>query len=62
MLVNDEIRDIINNKGTAEDVRAAAIRNGMITLHKDSMEKVLDGVTSMEEALRTVRPDEDAQE
>jgi type IV pilus assembly protein PilB len=59
MLVNDEIRDIINKRGSAEDVRDAAIRNGMITLHKDSMEKVRDGISSVEEALRTVRPDED---
>ncbi|MHC4778098.1 MAG: ATPase, T2SS/T4P/T4SS family, partial [Planctomycetota bacterium] len=58
MVVNDEIRDIINKRGSAEDVRDAAIRNGMISLHKDSMEKVRDGISSMEEALRTVRPDE----
>jgi type IV pilus assembly protein PilB len=62
MVVNEEIRDLINKRGTAEDVRDAAIRNGMITLHKDSMGKVFDGVSSMEEALRTIRPDEEAEE
>ncbi len=59
MLVNEEIRDIINSQGNSDDIRKAAIKNGMITLHHDSMQKVRDGITSVEEALRTVRSDLD---
>ena len=33
------------------------MRNGMRTLHQDSMLKVMDGLTSMEESLSTVPPD-----
>jgi len=58
MTTNDEIREIINKKGTAEDIRVAAVKNGMVTLHRDSMIKIREGISSIEEALRTVRPDE----
>jgi len=34
-----------------------AIRNGMKTLHQDSMLKVQLGITSIEEALATAPPD-----
>jgi len=33
------------------------MRNGMKTLHQDSMLKVLHGTTTMEEALSNVPPD-----
>ncbi|MHC5037529.1 MAG: ATPase, T2SS/T4P/T4SS family [Planctomycetota bacterium] len=57
MLINDELRDIINRRGTSEEVRAAAIKNGMRTLYQDAMVKVREGISSIEEALRTVRAD-----
>jgi len=34
-----------------------AIRGGMKTLHQDSLFKVKDGLTTMEEAIATVPPD-----
>lgn len=33
------------------------MRNGMMTLHQDSMLKVKEGLTTMEEAIGTVPPD-----
>ena len=46
------------NKGieTAE-LKRIAMRTGMKTLHQDSMLKVKQGVTTMEESLANVPPD-----
>ena len=41
---------------TAE-LKKIAMRNGMMTLHQDSMLKVKEGLSTMEESLGTVPPD-----
>jgi len=38
-------------------LKKIAIRNGMRTLHQDSVLKVLEGTTSLEEAIANVPPD-----
>ena len=40
-----------NSSGLA-DLRACAIRHGMITMHHDAMQKAAAGATSLEEILR----------
>ncbi|MCU0722961.1 MAG: GspE/PulE family protein [Planctomycetes bacterium] len=57
MTMNDETKAIVNRGGNAEEVRVAAIKNGMVTLHKDTMLKVRQGIASMEEAMSCVTPD-----
>lgn len=54
MAVNDEIRDLALDRASSQKVKEAAIRNGMITLKSDATEKVLLGMTSLEETLRVV--------
>jgi type IV pilus assembly protein PilB len=54
MTVNDEIRDMALQRASGHVIREAAIRNGMITLKSDATEKVLLGVTTLEETLRVV--------
>jgi type II secretory ATPase GspE/PulE/Tfp pilus assembly ATPase PilB-like protein len=54
MTVNDEIRDLALQRASGHQVKEAAIRNGMITLKSDATEKVLLGVTTLEETLRVV--------
>jgi len=54
LTVNDEIRDLALARASAHVVKEAAVRGGMITLKADATEKVLLGVTTLEETLRVV--------
>ncbi len=61
VLAPDEaLRVEINRKGvTAEHLKKIAVEQlGMTTLYWDAMEKVRSGITSIEDALANVRPDE----
>ena len=57
MTLNDELKSLIGKGAPAEELRQAAIANQMIPLYADAMEKVLQGITSLEEAIATVRKD-----
>ena len=54
MVVNDEVRDMALQRASSHRIREAAIRNGMITLKADATEKVMLGVTTLEETLRVI--------
>jgi len=54
MLVSDHLRELILRKAPTHELRQAALESGMITLKQDAMQKILEGVTTMEEALRVV--------
>ncbi|NRA27559.1 MAG: Flp pilus assembly complex ATPase component TadA [Opitutales bacterium] len=57
MPTSEELVKGINDGLEAARLKMIAMRNGMRTLHQDSMLKVMDGLTSMEESLSTVPPD-----
>ncbi len=57
MAVSEELVSSINSGQEAAVIKQVAIRNGMMTLHQDSMLKVKEGLSTMEEALATVPPD-----
>lgn len=52
--VNDEIRKLIMERANANQIKEAAVRNGMVTMVKDGFGKALQGLTSIEEVLRTI--------
>ena len=52
--INEEVRKIIMNRGDANDIKQAAIRNGMTTMVQDALLKVSEGLTSIEEIIRVV--------
>ncbi|HEX30318.1 TPA: type II/IV secretion system protein, partial [Candidatus Poribacteria bacterium] len=54
MVVNDEIRKLIVEKASTDDIRKAAIESGMITLRQDAAIKVLRGITTLEEINRVI--------
>jgi type IV pilus assembly protein PilB len=54
MGVDDEIRELILAKGSEEDLRKAAIANGMTSLRDDGLDKVKQGLTSVAEVLRVI--------
>lgn len=55
MEINDEIRDLIIKRGAANEIQAAAIKNGMTRLLEDGINKAASGITTVEEALRVIR-------
>src|SRR5262249_47054627 len=61
LTVNEEVRDLINNRGSEQAIRRAARKAGMRTLLDDGLEKAAAGLTTIEEVLR-VAPHTDAAE
>jgi type IV pilus assembly protein PilB len=59
MPISGELVDGINNGLETADLKKIAMKNGMRTLHQDSMEKVKMGISTIEEALCTVPQDLD---
>jgi type IV pilus assembly protein PilB len=57
MISNDELVDGINKQIETSELKKIAMRGGMKTLHQDSLLKVKEGVTTLEEAIATVAPD-----
>ena len=57
MSTSEELVKGINDELETARLKEISVRNGMRTLHQDSMIKVRDGITSMEEAIATVPPD-----
>ena len=47
-----EIQEAILKKSSADEIRAIAVKNGMVTLRQAALEKLLTGVTTAEEVLR----------
>ncbi len=57
MVSNEELGDAINKEMEAAELKKIAMRGGMKTLHQDSLLKVKEGLTSIEEAIANVPPD-----
>ena len=56
-MTNDELIEGINKRLDTAELKKIAMRAGMKTLHQDSLLKVKEGLTTMEEAISTVPPD-----
>ena len=52
MVINEEIRKLIDDGVGIDELRTSAIKAGMITLLEDSVNLALEGSTTIEEALR----------
>jgi len=57
MPMTDPMRTLIMRHATATELRAEAIKQGMVTMYEDGMRKALRGVTTFEEVLRVTRED-----
>jgi type II secretory ATPase GspE/PulE/Tfp pilus assembly ATPase PilB-like protein len=57
MTNSGELTEAINKEVEVAELKRIAMRNGMKTLHQDSMLKVKMGLTTIEEALANVPPD-----
>ncbi len=52
MIINDEIRDLISANASTDELRAAAKRNGMMTLREAGLRAMYNGITTVEEVVR----------
>ena len=50
--ITDLIRDLIAQEGSADMIRQAACKEGMVTLRENAIKKMLDGVTTYQEVIR----------
>ena len=56
MPINDDIREMILNRAQSREIKKKATEQGMLTLRRSGLVKIMKGVTSVEEVLReTVR-------
>jgi len=53
--MTDPLRALIMHHATSTELRAEAIKEGMVTMYEDGMRKSLAGVTTFEEVLRVSR-------
>ncbi len=54
LVMTEEIRRILLGNASAGDIRAQALREGMVTMKRDGMLKVKEGITSVSEVMRSV--------
>ncbi len=57
MTNSEELTEAINKEAEVAELKRVAMKSGMKTLHQDSMLKVRQGLTTIEEALANVPPD-----
>lgn len=54
LLVNDEIRELLLQKCATHEIHKAALKQGMVTLLEDGLNKIDQGLTSLEEIQRVI--------
>jgi type II secretory ATPase GspE/PulE/Tfp pilus assembly ATPase PilB-like protein len=50
--VGEELRAMMMRRANADEIREAAIKNGMVTMTVDGFQKAVQGITTLEEVLR----------
>lgn len=55
LMMDEQIREAIIARKDADAIRNIAIQNGMVTMLQDGMEKVKEGITTVEEILRVTK-------
>jgi type IV pilus assembly protein PilB len=55
LVVNEEIRKMIVDRASSEDVKKKAIEMGMKTLREDGIAKILQGITTVDEIIKATR-------
>lgn len=52
--MSEEIREMLIGNASTGDIKAQAVKDGMVTMKHDGMLKVAEGITSLSEVLRSV--------
>ena len=53
--MTDRLRALVLRHAEAKELQRAAIEEGMRTMFEDGVTKALDGITTLEEVMRTTR-------
>ena len=53
MMITPKVRDLILKNSPTDQIRTAALEEGMVSLLRNGLTKVIDGITSMQEVLST---------
>jgi len=61
LMINDEIRALIIQKADAATIKKAAVRAGMRTLRGDALDKIFEGITSVDEIIRAINSEDEAE-
>lgn len=62
LMISDEIKDAISNNIDREDLRELVYNSDVTTLLQDGLEKVIDGLTTVEELLKIIELENDEKE
>jgi general secretion pathway protein E len=57
MAMTDALRTLVMKHANSNDLKAQALKDGMITMYEDGLRKAAMGVTTIEEVLRATRED-----
>lgn len=52
--MSDQIRQLVNKRASSSEIKAQALRDGMVTMRRDGMLKAKDGITTPSEIIRNV--------
>jgi type IV pilus assembly protein PilB len=52
MEINDEVRELVLVGASSLELKKKAVENGMITLRASGLQKLREGITTLEEVLR----------
>jgi general secretion pathway protein E len=55
--LDNDIRQMISEKRSAQDIKSIAVGKGMKTLYGDGLNKVVQGITTLQEVLRVTQKD-----
>jgi len=57
MPMSDALRALVMRHATSIELKAQAVRDGMVTMYEDGLRKAVTGITTVEEVLRATRED-----
>ena len=55
MLLDDSIKNLILRTSDSNAIKRKAVEQGMLSLRQDGAQKVLDGITTIEEVFRVTQ-------
>lgn len=58
LTVSKEIRDLVSKRADSDVIHAQAVKEGMTTMFEDGLQKIIQGMTTVEEILRVTRTEE----
>jgi type II secretion system protein E len=58
LVITDEIRDLIMAKATSREIKEKAMSLGMRTLREDGIQKVISGITTLDEVIRVTQAED----